>query len=131
MRGFIIEGLNLRKKTIQGSKILILGLGYKKDVNDIRESAALKILPILKYMQAEVYYHDPYVKILSGIHEYPDLYMESIELDYKNLNFYDAVVVITDHSCYDWKKIVENSQLFIDTRNISAHLSNTQNIIKA
>lgn len=127
----IIEGLNLRKKTIQGSKILILGLGYKKDVNDLRESAALKILPILKYMQAEIYYHDPYVKILSGIHEYPDLYMESIELDYQNLNFYDAVVVITDHSCYDWKRIVENSPLFIDTRNISAHLTDTQNIIKA
>ncbi len=127
----IIYGLNLRKKTIRESKILILGVGYKKDVNDIRESPALKILPLLHGMLAEVYYHDPYVPEISYFPEYPNLTMESIVLDYKTLNLYDAVVVLTDHSCYDWESIVKNSNLVIDTRNIASHLTDTKKIIKA
>lgn len=129
--GKLIEGLNLRKKTIRDSKILILGVGYKKDVNDVRESSALKILPLLHTMQAEVFYHDPYVKKIESFPEYPDFFMESIILDYKTLNLYDAVVILTDHSMYDWQSIVKNSELIIDTRNISQRVTNTEKIIKA
>jgi UDP-N-acetyl-D-glucosamine dehydrogenase len=129
--GKIIEGLNLRKKTIRDSKILVLGLGYKKDVNDVRESPALKILPLLKSMLADVYYHDPFVKEISGLPEYSDFYMKSINLDYDTLNLYDAVVVLTDHSFYDWMSIVQHSNLVIDTRNIAANIVDTKKIIKA
>lgn len=127
----LIQGLNLRKKTIRDSKILVLGLGYKKDVNDIRESPALKILPILKNMLADVSYHDPFIKKLTSLPEYPDFYMESIKLDYQTLHLYDAVMILTDHSEYDWNSIAKHSELVIDTRNIASKLTDTRNIIKA
>ena len=115
----IIQGLNKHKKTIAGAKVLVLGLGYKKDVNDVRESASLKLLPLLKKMQADVCYHDPYVKDIAHFPEYPSLHLKSIELDYDKLSTYDAVVIVTDHSCYEWNKIVANSKLIIDTRNVT------------
>ncbi len=127
----LIYGLNQHKKTIRDSKILILGAGYKKDVNDIRESIALKILPILKEMQANVDYHDPFVKSISNFPSHPEMAMESIEFNLENLNQYDAVVILTDHSFYDWPKIVKNSNLVVDTRNVSANLIDTRKIIKA
>lgn len=109
----IIQGLNRKKKTLADSHVLILGIGYKKDVNDIRESASLKLIPLLKKMKAEVAYHDPYVK------ELPHFHLKSIDLQYNKLKNYDAVVIITDHSCYDWEKIVADSKLIIDTRNVT------------
>ena len=127
----LIEGLNLRKKTIRDSKILVLGVGYKKDVNDIRESAALKIIPILNTLLAKVYYNDPYVGAISDFPGYPDLKMTSVLLDYNSLDLYDAVMVLTDHSCYDWEKIIKNSDLVIDTRNVSANIVDTKKVIKA
>lgn len=127
----LIFGLNRKKKTIKDAKILVLGVAYKKDVNDTRESPALKIIHILKTMMAYVDYHDPFVKILDNFPEDPSLIMESINLNYDNLNTYDAVLVVTDHSCYDWNKLVEHSHLVIDTRNISNKLIDTRKIIKA
>lgn len=129
----IILGLNQQKKSIRGAKILILGLGYKKDVNDIRESAALKILHTLKEMNAEVSYHDPYVLEISHVQDHPDLYfLESINLVYEELSLYDAVVIVTDHSCYDWEKIAQNSNLIIDTRNAMKGIQEAKNkVIKA
>lgn len=115
----IIQGLNKHKQTIAGAKVLILGLGYKKDVNDVRESASLKLLPLLKKMQADVHYHDPYVKEIAKFPENPHLHFKSIDLDYDKLGNYDAIVIVTDHSCYDWDKIVANSKLIIDTRNVT------------
>lgn len=127
----LIYGLNTKKKTIRDAKILVLGVGYKKDVNDIRESPALKIIPILKTMMAEVHYHDPFVKVLDYFPEYPGLIMKSIHFDYNCLSSFDAVLVVTDHSFYDWPKLVEHSNLVIDTRNISDKLIDTRKIIQA
>lgn len=127
----LIYGLNKDKKTLKDSKILILGVGYKKDVNDIRESIALKLIPILKNMQALVDYHDPYVKELLNFPEYPDLSMSSIEFNEKNLKDYDALVVLTDHNSYDFANIVKNSNLVVDTRNVSSKIADRRKIIKA
>jgi UDP-N-acetyl-D-glucosamine dehydrogenase len=127
----LLYGLNLQKKTIRDAKILILGASYKKDVNDTRESIALKVIPILTTMLADVSYHDPYVKTISNFPEYPELTMKSINFDYDNLKSYDAVVILTDHSFYDWAKIVKHSNLVVDTRNVSAKLTDTKNVVKA
>lgn len=127
----LIYGLNLKKKTIRDSKILILGVGYKKDVNDIRESVALKIIPILKTMLANVEYNDPYVKTLLHFPEYPELTMDSVDFTNDTLKKYDAVVILTDHTSYDFANIVKHSNLVVDTRNVSAKLIDTRNVIKA
>ena len=110
----VSEALNYYKKCINGSKILILGMAYKKDVSDIRESPSLEIYRLLKEQKAEVEYNDPYV---------PQFYDEnknlvkSVSLDYASLSKYDCVVLCTEHSCYDYDKIFANSQLIVDTRN--------------
>lgn len=130
----IIYGLNLQSKSIRSSKILTLGVCYKKDIHDTRESPALKILPLLKKMGADIFYHDPYVKEITLHHcpETHDTHLKSIELNYDDLKSYDAVVILTDHSVYDWKKIVAHSQLVIDTRNAVAHVKGSKkNIVKA
>lgn len=128
----IVQGLNKEKKTLSKSKVLVLGVGYKKDVNDARESAALKLLPLLKKMRAETFYHDPYVQEIANFPEYPSLHLKSIELDYNKLKNYDAVVIITDHSCYDWEKVVAGSRLIIDTRNVTTGIPGAKaKVIKA
>lgn len=128
----IVLGLNRQKKTIHEAKILVLGVGYKKDVNDIRESPALKILSLLKKMMAEIYYHDPLVAEICGLPDYPHLHMKSVNLDYENLGLYDAVVIVTDHSCYNWPKIVEHSKLVIDTHNVTKSIKGVKKkVIKA
>jgi len=115
---FVIEhvanGLNEQCKSIKGSKILVLGLAYKRDIDDLRESPSLTIIELLRDKGAIVAYNDPYFpKVGHGRHY--DLNMTNTPLD--NLGQYDAVVIVTDHSSYDYKAIVEQSQLVIDTRN--------------
>lgn len=128
----LIEGLNKQKKTLREAKILVLGVGYKKDVNDIRESPALKILSLLKKMQAKIHYHDPYVPELDSLPEYPHLHLKSIHLDYEKLGQYDAVVIATDHSSYDWTEVVTHSELVIDTRNVTENIKGAKKkVIKA
>ncbi len=109
----INDGLNLYKKSINGSKILVLGLTYKKDVNDIRESPALDIISLLMNRGAEVLYNDPYVSELDEA----GIVLESQELKPALLRGLDALVITTDHSSYDYEMIVKNSRLIIDTRN--------------
>lgn len=105
----VLEGLNHKKRDVQGAKILVLGVGYKKDVNDTRQAPALKILSLLKGMGAKVAYNDPFVKKL------PELKLKS---EGKPYSHYDCIVIVTDHSTYDWKKIVKEGKLIIDTRNV-------------
>lgn len=128
----LIQGLARKKKCINGAKILVLGIAYKKDINDIRLASGLKILSLLKKKQAVIHYNDPYVAEIPPIHQYPDLHLKSESLDYEKLSYYDAVVIITDHSDYDWEKIVANSQLVVDTRNVTATINGPkENVIKA
>jgi UDP-N-acetyl-D-glucosamine dehydrogenase len=128
----VVEGLNLHKKFVREAKILVLGVAYKKNVNDIRESPSLSILALLQKMLANVEYHDPFVSELPPLVKHPDLKLRSITLDYEKLHSYDAVIIATDHSNYDWSKIVENSQLVIDTHNVTENVKNAkEKVIKA
>jgi UDP-N-acetyl-D-glucosamine dehydrogenase len=110
----VAGALNRHKKSINGSKVLVLGVAYKKDIDDLRESPALTIIELLQKEGAEVSYNDPYFPIIGRGRKY-DLQMKCAPLD--NLGQYDCVLIITDHSDYDFKKIVNESQLVVDSRN--------------
>lgn len=113
-----IEALNERGSSIKGSKILLLGAAYKKDVDDYRESPTLKILMLLKDKGAEVSYHDPYIPAIQGIRRYPELVMHSSKLDEHALQAMDCLILVTDHSCFDYGWILQHSKLLVDTRNV-------------
>ncbi len=110
------EVLNKFKKSLNGSKVLILGASYKKDIDDMRESPSLKLIEILREKGATVDYNDPYVPKLPKTRKY-SYDMNSIEINKKNLAKYDLIVLSTDHSDYNYKFITENSKLILDTRN--------------
>jgi UDP-N-acetyl-D-glucosamine dehydrogenase len=115
---FVIEqiasALNEHRKSLNGSKVLVLGLAYKRDIDDLRESPSLTIIELLREKGAIVSYNDPYFSTVGRGRHY-DLNMTNTPLN--NLAQYDAVVIVTDHSDYDYEAIVEQSQLVVDTRN--------------
>src|SRR5271156_2045447 len=106
--------LNGHKKSLNGSRVLILGVAYKKDIDDLRESPALTIIELLQKEGAHVSYHDPYFPFIGKGRKY-DLQMKRSELE--KLGEYDCVVIVTDHSDYDYRRIVGEAQLVVDTRN--------------
>jgi UDP-N-acetyl-D-glucosamine dehydrogenase len=110
----IADGLNAHRKSINGSKILVLGLAYKRDIDDLRESPSLTIIELLRDKGASVRYNDPYFPSVGRGRHY-DLNMINTPLE--DLGQYDAVIIVTDHSAYDYRKIVEESKLVVDTRN--------------
>ncbi len=116
----VANALNSKKKAINGSKVLMLGMAYKKDIDDLRESPALTIIELLQKEGADVCYNDPYFPSVGRGRKY-DLQMKSTPLT--NLGQYDCVLIVTDHSDYDYKKIVEESQLVVDTRNATKGIS--------
>ncbi len=110
----VARALNGQKKPLNGSRILMLGMSYKKDIDDLRESPSLTIIELLRHEGAEVVYNDPYhPKVGHGRHY--SLNMTSTPLD--DLGQYDCVLIVTDHTDYDYKNIVQQSQLVVDTRN--------------
>jgi UDP-N-acetyl-D-glucosamine dehydrogenase len=108
--------LNKYQKALNGSKLLLLGAAYKKDIDDMRESPSLKLIELYKENGAEVVYNDPYVPKLPKTRKY-NYEKTSIELTKENLSEFDAVVLSTDHSDYDYKFIADNAKIIIDTRN--------------
>jgi UDP-N-acetyl-D-glucosamine dehydrogenase len=124
-----IEALNAQGKSVKGAKILVLGLAYKKDIDDSRESPSLKIISLLRKRGAKASYNDPYVPRVAGHREYPGLELESVPLTAVRLRKSDAVVIATDHSAYDYGWIVKNAPLVIDTRN--AVKRHRKNVVKA
>lgn len=110
------EVLNKNKKSLNGSKVLIIGAAYKKDIDDMRESPSLKLIELLREKGADVDYNDPFVPKLPQTRKY-NYEMESVELTEKNLKSYDLILLSTDHTKYDYKFISENSDLILDTRN--------------
>ena len=122
----ITDALNTHKKCINGSKILILGVAYKENVGDIRESPALDIIEILCEKGAEIIYNDPYVpEIKLSVNE-----VSSVSLNEDLLSQADCVVITTAHSTYNYKWIVENTNLVVDTRNATKNLPDKHKIIK-
>jgi UDP-N-acetyl-D-glucosamine dehydrogenase len=108
------HALNGHKKAVNGARVLILGVAYKKDIDDLRESPALTIIELLQKDGAQVSYNDPYFPIIGKGRKY-DLQMKRAEL--KDLGQYDCIVIVTDHSDYDYRHIVDQAKLVVDTRN--------------
>ncbi len=118
-----MEALNQRRKPLNGSKILVLGLSYKRDIDDLRESPSLPIIEMLRARGAQVAYNDPYFAHVGHGRHY-DLNLDCAPLT--GLAEYDCVLIATDHSEYDYARIVRESQLVIDTRNATKGIeSNT------
>lgn len=111
----VIEGLNRDKKAVNGSKILILGIAYKKNVGDMRESPAVAIMELLRHKGAAIDYSDPHVPDFPKMREY-DFDLSSVELDAENINNYDCLILATDHDAFDYELIARSSRLIVDTR---------------
>src|SRR5438128_48833 len=110
----VAKALNQHKKALNGAKVLVLGLAYKKDIDDLRESPSLTIIELLQKEGAQVSYNDPYFPTVGKGRKY-DLRMTCAPLE--DLAQYDCVLIVTDHSDYDYERIVRESQLVVDTRN--------------
>jgi len=125
------EALNRYKKSLNGSKVLVLGLAYKKDIDDVRESPSAELIKLLKHGGAKVDYNDPHVPRTHRQRKH-DLGMTSKKLTAKMLAGYDAVIISTDHSCYDYGWIVKNARLIVDTRNATSSVKKGRaKIVKA
>jgi UDP-N-acetyl-D-glucosamine dehydrogenase len=115
----LMETLNDHSKAIKGAKVLVLGVAYKKDIDDLRESPALDILVLLHQYGAKVSYHDPYVaKFSEGGHDY-----KSVPLTEQAVRDADAILVVTDHSSIDWPMVKKTAKLIVDTRHVIAKLA--------
>jgi UDP-N-acetyl-D-glucosamine dehydrogenase len=110
----VSSALNSQKKSLNGSRVLVLGVAYKKDIDDLRESPALTIIELLQKEGALVSYNDPYFPAIGRGRKY-DLQMKCASLD--DLGNYDCVLIVTDHSDYDYRRIVREAQLVVDSRN--------------
>ncbi|HLI78019.1 MAG TPA: nucleotide sugar dehydrogenase, partial [Acidobacteriaceae bacterium] len=116
----VARALNTQKKPVNGSRILMLGMSYKKNIDDLRESPSLTIIELLRHEGAEVLYNDPYHPTVGRGRHY-NLNMTSTPLE--NLGQYDCVLIVTDHSDYDYEQIVRESKLVVDSRNATKGIS--------
>jgi UDP-N-acetyl-D-glucosamine dehydrogenase len=115
----VAQALNEEKKAVNGSRVLVLGVAYKKNIDDMRESPALDVIRLLESQGAEVFYHDPFVpKFKEDGHEHT-----SVALTDKELSSADAVVIVTDHSSVDYQRVVDLAAVVVDTRNATAKLT--------
>ncbi len=127
----VMEALNEREKALKGARILVLGLAYKKDVDDTRESPSARLIELLQGYGAHVDYNDPYVPVVPEMRKYT-LEMSSVDLTEENLKSYDCVLISTDHKVYDIPFIVRHAQLVVDTRNATKSVTEgREKIVKA
>ncbi|MCL5005891.1 MAG: nucleotide sugar dehydrogenase [Acidobacteria bacterium] len=122
------EALNRRKQCLHGARILLLGVAYKKDIDDLRESPSLEIMELLLKQGARVEYHDPYFPRLHRMRRY-DFQLASVELTPEALSEPEAVIIATDHSIYDYSYIVRHARLVIDTRNATRNVKENRDKI--
>ncbi|MGC9329644.1 MAG: nucleotide sugar dehydrogenase, partial [Candidatus Hinthialibacter sp.] len=127
----LVEALSARGISIKGAKILVLGVAYKPNIDDVRESPALKVVELMRQWDMAVNYHDPYVPV------YPksrrgDLGLSSIDLTEDAIQRHDAVLILTDHSDIDYQWVVDHAKIVVDTRNATKNVKNNKNnIVKA
>jgi UDP-N-acetyl-D-glucosamine dehydrogenase len=112
--GKVVDALNEQGKAVRGSKVLLLGVAYKKNIDDIRESPALDVIRLLEQRGAQVSYHDPHVATIEEDH----ITMSSVPLSAETLRAADCVMVITDHSAVDYKLVQRHARATVDTRHI-------------
>jgi UDP-N-acetyl-D-glucosamine dehydrogenase len=130
--GKVADALNEQRKPIKGSKITLLGMAYKKDVDDPRESPGFELMDLLVQKGAEVQFNDPHIPVLPPMRHYPHLRMSSQELTPQFLQSQDCLLVVTDHSAYDWSWIAQHAGLIVDTRNALRSVENPRaTIIRA
>jgi len=122
----VIAALNDHGKALKGSRILVLGLSYKKDIDDLRESPSLALIELLRKRGADVYYNDPFFPEVGHGRHY-DLNMTCTPLE--NLDRYDCILIATDHSDYDYARIVREAKLVVDTRNATGGLT-ASNVVR-
>jgi UDP-N-acetyl-D-glucosamine dehydrogenase len=129
--GRLTEFLNNERKPINGSRVAILGVAYKKDIDDPRESPSFELLKLLRERGAVLTYNDPHVPTLPKMRHYPDLpEMSSQELSPEYLGAQDCVLIATDHSVYDYDFIVRHSTLVLDTRNATKNVTSGREKIR-
>jgi UDP-N-acetyl-D-glucosamine dehydrogenase len=121
----LAEAMSTRlQKAVAGSRILVAGLAYKKNVDDMRESPSLHLIHLLRQRQATVDYHDPHIPVVPTTRDHPEFAgMKSVKLTAKTIASYDCVLISTDHDAVDYEELVRHAPLVIDTRNATAKLS--------
>jgi UDP-N-acetyl-D-glucosamine dehydrogenase len=124
------QALNARSKSVKGSKLLIIGLSYKKDIGDIRESPAYQIIPMLIKLGAVIAYHDPFVPQILPTRNWPSpVALNSQPLTIETISSHDAVVIITDHTSIDYELIAKHAKMIIDSRGV--YRKPLANVVKA
>jgi len=113
----VIAALNEHKKSLNGAKVLVLGLAYKKDVDDVRESPSVTLIELLQERGAKVDYHDPHIPVAKEMREHNITHMKSVPLTAANLKKYDCVLISTDHTKVDYDHVCRHAKLVVDTRN--------------
>lgn len=125
----VMEALNERGKALKGSNVLILGVAYKADVDDVRESPALDVIGLLRNKGANVEYHDPYIPHIH--HEHEGWHMDSVKDMMSSVKDADIVVIITDHKAYDYADVVEAAQSVFDSRNATRKfVKNNEKVVR-
>jgi len=122
----VAEALNEDSKPVRGSRVLILGVAYKADVDDVREAPAIDIIQLLMQQGAVVKYHDPHVPTI----QFDGVDMSSVDYKTTILESVDCVIVVTDHSYYNWTDILNHTNLIVDTRNATAGLKGPARVVK-
>ncbi|MEM1446229.1 MAG: nucleotide sugar dehydrogenase [Planctomycetota bacterium] len=136
MPGFVIErtmlALNDVGKAVRGSKVLVLGLAYKPDVDDVRESPSFELIDRLRKLGADVSYHDPHVPETHAMRHYPDLpAMQSVTLDEAAVGEADCVLIATHHAAYDWAWLAKHASLIVDTRGVMRGVEGGASVVSA
>ncbi len=126
----VVRALNNENKSLKDAEIFVLGVAYKKDIDDMRQSPALKIIELLRKQGANITYHDPYVPVIEP-HGGCAIHMESLPLTDEILAKVDGVLILTDHSAIDYARVVAKAKLVVDTRNATKNVQeNREKIIK-
>jgi UDP-N-acetyl-D-glucosamine dehydrogenase len=126
--GKLTDALNRRSRSIKGSKVLVLGVAYKKDVDDMRESPAVELMSLLREKGAQVMYSDPHVPVFPKMRKY-HFELSSEPLTAETIAAQDVVLLATDHSSFDYGLIRDHAQLIVDTRGV--YLEPLANVVKA
>jgi UDP-N-acetyl-D-glucosamine dehydrogenase len=122
----VTEGLNEHRLSLKGAKVLVLGVAYKKDVKDLRESPALEIVELLDRKGADISYSDPHLPYL----KINDIDLTSVKLTKKTLKAADIVVIVTDHTKVDYDFVLEHAKQIVDTRNVLKNAEDRSKIIR-
>jgi UDP-N-acetyl-D-glucosamine dehydrogenase len=127
----VADALNDRGRPVKGSRVLILGMAYKKDVDDPRESPGFELMDLLLKKGADVSYNDPHIPVLPKMRHWPHLSMASTPLTAEVLAHQDCVLIATDHTAYDIPWVTANARLVVDTRNATKAITGRENIVRA